>query len=102
MRALPRTRRWIRCCRSCREGARVASRGSAWTCTCGTDWGATTDAATSQLLAPAQHVVASDALAALHPPAEEGAVEAQGAEVERRAARDLAGRAAREAILINP
>src|SRR6185312_6098845 len=53
-------------------------------------------------LGPAQHVVAPQALAAFHPPAEEGAIQPQASEVERRPARDLAGRAARPAVLVDP
>src|SRR4051794_17608940 len=53
-------------------------------------------------LGPAQHVVAPEALATLHPPAEEGAVQPQSPEVERRAAGDLAGGTARPAVLVDP
>src|SRR4051812_7252804 len=53
-------------------------------------------------LGPAQHVVAAEALATFHPPAEEGAVQPQAPEVERRPARDLAGGAARPAVLVDP
>src|SRR4051812_1472757 len=53
-------------------------------------------------LGPAQHVVAAEALATFHPPAEEGAVQPQAPEIERRPARDLAGGAARPAVLVDP
>src|SRR4051812_28315493 len=46
-----------------------------------------------------QDVVAADALAPLHPPAEERAVEPQAAEVERGAAQDLARAAPRIGVL---
>src|SRR6476660_3455594 len=45
-------------------------------------------------------VVVADAAAAVHVPGEERAVEPQLAEVERRAAQDLAGRAAGVAVLL--
>src|SRR5689334_6255929 len=101
MPACPRSRRSTRSCHSSRASARASWRASAWTSTCGTAWGATTDRS-ARLVALAQDVVAPDALATLHPPAEEGAVEAQRAQVERRPARHLARDPAREALLVDP
>src|SRR5215207_8006471 len=55
-----------------------------------------------QLVDAAQDVVAPDALAAVHVPAQEGAVEAQAAQVQRRAANDLARGAAGGGLLVQP